>query len=174
MGSVQNIGGVTLTAGAVPAGSGDLETLLMAICSDRANVLNSVATGQANAMAANNQKIAQLNQVLNDVRASAPSQDKSGQTPSPAISDADKAILSNVGINYGDYVGTDGKTKADGGWGNLMEAVKTQIDGLSSTSQLDMIKLQSSINKSNQAIDMMTNLVQKFSDTRDKIIGNIR
>ncbi len=55
-----------------------------------------------------------------------------------------------------------------------MESVKTRIDTHSSTSQLDMIKLQAMISKANQAVEMMTNLVQKFAATRDKIIANMR
>jgi hypothetical protein len=37
-----------------------------------------------------------------------------------------------------------------------------------------MIKLQGLINKRNQTIEMMTNLMQKFQKTNDAIVGNMR
>jgi predicted nuclease with TOPRIM domain len=55
-----------------------------------------------------------------------------------------------------------------------IENIKTEIDQMSSSSQLDMIKLQGLINKTNQSTEMMTNLLQKFSGVLDKIIGNMR
>jgi predicted nucleic acid-binding Zn-ribbon protein len=51
---------------------------------------------------------------------------------------------------------------------------QTQIDSLSSNSQLDMIQLQGLINKRNQSVDMLTNLVEKFSKTMDGIVSNMR
>jgi hypothetical protein len=56
----------------------------------------------------------------------------------------------------------------------LIENIKTSIDNLSSSSQLDMIKLQGLINKRNQTIEMMTNLMQKLQKTNDAIVGNMR
>lgn len=56
----------------------------------------------------------------------------------------------------------------------LIENIKTSIDNLSSSSQLDMIKLQGLINKRNQTIEMMTNLMQKFQQTNNSIVGNMR
>jgi hypothetical protein len=56
----------------------------------------------------------------------------------------------------------------------LIENIKTSINNLSSSSQLDMIKLQGLINKRNQTIEMMTNLMQKFQKTNDAIVGNMR
>jgi hypothetical protein len=37
-----------------------------------------------------------------------------------------------------------------------------------------MIKLQGLINKRNQGIEMLTNLVQKFQQTNNTIVGNMR
>jgi predicted nucleic acid-binding Zn-ribbon protein len=55
-----------------------------------------------------------------------------------------------------------------------LQKMQTQIDTLSSSSQLDMIQLQGLINKRNQAVEMLTNLVQKFAKTMDTIVGNMR
>ena len=55
-----------------------------------------------------------------------------------------------------------------------IENLKTEIDKVSSNSQLDMIKLQGLINKRNQSVEMMSNMIQKFSSLMDKIVGNMR
>lgn len=52
--------------------------------------------------------------------------------------------------------------------------LRGQIDKLNADSQLDTIKLQSVINKRNQALEMLTNLLQKFQKVLDSIVGNMR
>ena len=52
--------------------------------------------------------------------------------------------------------------------------LRGQIDKLNADSQLDTIKLQSLINKRNQALEMLTNLLQKFQKVLDSIVGNMR
>ncbi len=59
-------------------------------------------------------------------------------------------------------------------WSAIIESVKGKINALNSTSQMDMIRLQSLMNKRNQAYELMTNALQKLSGSLDKIIGNIR
>ncbi|WCN39628.1 FlxA-like family protein [Aneurinibacillus uraniidurans] len=55
-----------------------------------------------------------------------------------------------------------------------IEKVKSQIDSLSSTQQMDMLRLQSMSNKRNEAFDVMTNFIKKMQDSRSSIIGNMR
>ena len=57
---------------------------------------------------------------------------------------------------------------------NRIAELKAKIDKLSGDSQMDMIQLQGLINKRNQAMDMVTNLLQKYQKTLDGIIGNMR
>jgi len=52
--------------------------------------------------------------------------------------------------------------------------LKGRIDSLNSSSQMDMIRMQSLMNKRNQAFELMTNVLSKFSKNRDAIIGNMR
>ena len=49
-----------------------------------------------------------------------------------------------------------------------------RIDSASSAQQMDMLPLQSLLNKRNEAFDLMTNFMKKFADSRDSIIGNMR
>jgi hypothetical protein len=56
----------------------------------------------------------------------------------------------------------------------LDQQIKSQLASGAGASQIDMLKLQAMVNKQNQTFEMISNLVQKFSSTRDAIIGNIR
>lgn len=55
-----------------------------------------------------------------------------------------------------------------------VQAIKSQIDALSSSQQMDMLRLQSLSNKRNEAFDVMTNFIKKMQDSRSSIIGNMR
>lgn len=54
------------------------------------------------------------------------------------------------------------------------QALKGQIDSLSNSQQMDMLRLQSMSNKRNEAFDVMTNFIKKMQDSRSSIIGNMR
>jgi cell division protein FtsB len=52
--------------------------------------------------------------------------------------------------------------------------LRAQIEKLNADSQLDMIQLQSLINRHNQAQEMLANTLQKFQKTLDGIVRNMR
>ena len=52
--------------------------------------------------------------------------------------------------------------------------IKGKIDSLNSTGQLDMIRMQSLMNKRNEAFDTLSNLLQKVQKTLDSVVGNMR
>lgn len=56
----------------------------------------------------------------------------------------------------------------------LIQTISSRIDGLNSTQQLDMLRLQSLTNKRNEAFDIMTNFIKKMQDGRSSIVGNMR
>ncbi|MGO4531311.1 hypothetical protein AB4Z30_19715 [Paenibacillus sp. 2TAF8] len=55
-----------------------------------------------------------------------------------------------------------------------VQTLKGQIDALSNSQQMDMLRLQSMSNKRNEAFDLMTNFIKKMQDSRFSIIGNMR
>ncbi|MDN8591935.1 hypothetical protein Q0V21_24635 [Paenibacillus sp. 11B] len=55
-----------------------------------------------------------------------------------------------------------------------VQALKSKIDALSSSQQMDMLRLQALSNKRNEAFDVMTNFIKKMQDSRSSIIGNMR
>ncbi|OAX46507.1 hypothetical protein [Paenibacillus sp. AD87] len=54
------------------------------------------------------------------------------------------------------------------------QKLKGQIDALSNSLQMDMLRVQSLSNKRNEAFDVMTNFIKKMQDSRSSIIGNMR
>jgi hypothetical protein len=51
-----------------------------------------------------------------------------------------------------------------------VKSLQTQIDSLGNTQQMDMLNLQSTSNKRNEAFEIMTNFMKKFNDSRAGII----
>jgi hypothetical protein len=56
----------------------------------------------------------------------------------------------------------------------MTTAVKSQLDSMSSSSQMDMVRLQSLNNKRSEAFDTMTNSLKKQQDNKSSIVGNFR
>lgn len=52
--------------------------------------------------------------------------------------------------------------------------MKNLTDKLNSQSQMDMIRLQSLMNKRDQAFEMMTNVLQKTAKLNGDIVANMR
>lgn len=57
---------------------------------------------------------------------------------------------------------------------NEIDTLKRDVDALSSTQQLEMLRLQSLSNKRNESFDVMTNFIKKMQDNRSSIISNMR
>ncbi len=52
--------------------------------------------------------------------------------------------------------------------------LKSSLDNLSNTQQMEMLRLQSMTGKRNEAFDVMTNFLKKMQESRSSIIGNMR
>lgn len=57
---------------------------------------------------------------------------------------------------------------------NENDAINRDIDSLSSSQQLDMLRLQSLSNKYNEAFDLMSNFMKKMQDNRSNIVASMR
>ncbi|HSW06942.1 hypothetical protein [Aquabacterium sp.] len=81
----------------------------------------------------------------------------------------------SIGLNsalatYGFTSGTLTQSEFD----QLINNITSRIDGLNSSQQMDMLRLQSLTNKRNESFDIMTNFIKKLQDNRSSIIGNLR
>ncbi|WP_218821612.1 hypothetical protein [Saccharibacillus sp. O23] len=124
---------VSFNTGALPAfdlSSMDVETALMMVQQQRAQLLDQQLADQANAVQERNAQLAILSSQLKQAEANG-----------------------------------DAATAAQR---------QSEIDALSNSQQIDMLRLQSLSNKRNEAFDVMTNFVKKMQDSRSSIIGNMR
>lgn len=81
--------------------------------------------------------------------------------------------LKSALVQYGFITSSKDKmTQAE--FDQLIQTISSRIDGLNSTQQLDMLRLQSLTNKRNEAFDIMTNFIKKMQDGRSSIVGNMR
>ena len=68
----------------------------------------------------------------------------------------------------------DANNRQKGKLENENDAINRDIDSLSSSQQLDMLRLQSLSNKYNEAFDLMSNFMKKMQDNRSNIVANMR
>nr|WP_313658091.1 hypothetical protein [Achromobacter ruhlandii] len=52
--------------------------------------------------------------------------------------------------------------------------IKSSLDNLSNTQQMEMLRLQGLTGKRNEAFDVMTNFIKKMQESRSSILGNMR
>jgi hypothetical protein len=136
--------GPAKAAKAAPSGAGlaqlgagmDLESMLMSVQANRANLLEDQIKKQMQDVQAKNNAIMVLNTQL-------------GELGAAKLKTNDPATL----------------TKLDA----QITEIKVQIDVASNTQQMDMLRLQSLSNKSNEAFELMTNFIKKMADRQSEI-----
>lgn len=90
---------------------------------------------------------------------------------SPRMSEEMKSFLEANNIEI--PTNEDGYLSKDD-WKNVLSSMQSFGDSLTSVSQLDMAKLQSSMNKYNQSYDMLSNFTSKYASSIDSLVGNLR
>ena len=206
MSSISGIGG----AQGINVQGMDLETAMMAVQSNRANLLETQLKDQISSVQAKNDQISKMNQLLGslnkaaamfgsdakaDTRIDGNSQFANGGAynvekevnsgyisagiTNPGLSDNKDGGggLTNTLKSDGSEARLEGGLRGDVTKGKLdgaIQQVKSQIDSMSNSQQMDMLRLQSLSNKRNEAFDVMTNFIKKMQDSRSSIIGNMR
>lgn len=198
----------------------DLESALMAVQTNRANLLEAQLKDQIASVQAKNDQIAKMNQalgLLNKFSAQIPAGKNAGDNVGSLLNKNDdyklekeiNTALDAAGVRpfpngaagrteawntntdrstQADTVNANGTVTAKASWylgginGNTnkgelegaIQQMKNQIDSLSNTQQMDMLRLQSLSNKRNEAFDVMTNFIKKMQESRSSIISNMR
>ena len=159
----------------------DLGALMMTLQLERTKELDKTIADQMKQIKDRNAQIKALNEFLGGVRKfkgdgsdddTASTVTINGQTKT--LWRGDDSWAKQFGISWTDINGGASRKTRDGQWDLNIENIKGKIDGLNSDSQLDMIRLQSLIDKRNQAFEMASNTLQKDQKTRDAIVGNFR
>jgi len=154
----------------------------MAVQIDRANVLESQIKDQIGDMQRRNLWLKNANKALEALRKNRPSDPSSTAEygsfvwdsrfeEAPGVSSRETVLyfMASQGIDISNTLRAD-QNNFDTAINNL----KTKIDTVNSQSQMDMVRLQGLMDKRNQAFDMLTNNLSKFSKSMDSVIGNMR
>lgn len=122
----------------------DLETAMMAIQTNRSQLLETQLRTQLTDVQARNEQLKKLSDQMTDLN----------KKIVEALQRGDLATMRQLSTT--------------------VAQLKAQYDSLSNTQQMDMLKLQSLTNKRNEAFDLMTNFIKKMADARSSILGNMR
>jgi hypothetical protein len=171
-------------------GSLSIEDALLLVQMDRVRLCESQLQDQINSIRAKNDQMAKLNDLktkITELKADFKSDAKetdslsnnltSGKKWDPDVKNTATELAKGwqeLGLDPS-YV--DKFTKGTITKGELAAAeqvIKSQTDSLSSSSQMDMVRLQSLNNKRSEAFDTMTNMLKKASDSKSSVVSNFR
>ncbi|CUR74150.1 hypothetical protein AADG64_23695 [Achromobacter xylosoxidans] len=181
--------------------SGDLETALLAVQTNRTQLLDKQLSSQITAVQQKNEQAAKLNAVMSAINTVMAQYPKDGDSDA-TIKDWDQTkvvkyemplnqALKDAGItdipSWSSGTGQlpNGQANITGtavfhGSRNLGDIkgmqsfIQGKLDSLNSTQQMDMMALQSLSNKRNESFDVMTNFIKKMQDGRSNIVSNMR
>jgi hypothetical protein len=172
-----------------PLDDAEVESLLTTIGAARSRALEGSVRNESIENRAGNARVNLLNQVLNELRVAQPEKDekdqvvRGGRLPQTANFEIFRnlRILDRDGNGVSFYDAflfrnddNNDALRQNGDYQRLTENVRAVIDQVSSDSQLNLIRLQGMINRNNQALEFVTNAVQKFNDVESRINPNFR
>ncbi|SDC91985.1 hypothetical protein SAMN02799630_01723 [Paenibacillus sp. UNCCL117] len=141
----------------------DIETMLMTVQSNRASLLENQLNDQLAAVQQRNNQILAMNMILSEIY-----KQRTGQAPY-ALPAPIKESLKEF-----DQEAAAKQSFTSAEFDTLAASLKSKIDAIANSQQMDMLRLQSLTNKRNEAFDVMTNFIKKMQDSRSSIIGNMR
>jgi hypothetical protein len=156
----------------------NIPEMIMAIQIERATTLESQIKDQMGDMQKRNEWLKEANAALAALRTARPTSDKDPAVSYGSFTKADGTTMevhdwmTDQGISIetrgGDKAGL--QSEFDAAISNL----KSSIDTVNTTSQLDMVRLQGLLDKRNQAFDFLSNTLSKLGKSMDTPIGNMR
>lgn len=146
-----------------------LDSLMMSVMSERAMLLDGQVRDQVSQVRAKNEKLAKANEFMAEARTLKNQASSSTCQTMPADM---RTFFEENGIKW-DTKGDDyAHNSAE--WDINIENLKGFTESLTSTSQLDMAQLQSTMGKYNQTFEQLSNFISKYQQSLGTITGNLR
>ncbi|MCK5893903.1 MAG: hypothetical protein KAG53_05735 [Endozoicomonadaceae bacterium] len=142
-----------------------LDTLMLSIMTDRAELLEGTLRTQVDQVRAKNDQLKEANEILASARGAKSNTGEEGRT---AVPPEVAKFFDDNNIKW-----NGNATQNSSQWGLAIENLKGFSESLTSTSQLDMTKLQSTSGKFNQTFEMMSQFVSKYYRSSDSLIKNM-
>ncbi|KQT50263.1 hypothetical protein DevBK_11745 [Devosia sp. BK] len=165
--------------GNIDIGSMDLETAMMAVQSNRAALLDTQLSEQIKSVQERNTEVSELNadkvalERINSLFEPSKGDDQKVSLATKLGDTTVGAVLESLNNDLKVDANKDGMVSLGELKSSILEA-KRELDSMSNSQQMDMLRLQSLSNKRNEAFDVMTNFLAKMQDARASIIGNMR
>lgn len=159
-----------------------IEAMLLAVQANKAMLLEELLKDQMMVLQDKNDEVAGFNSLmahLNGILTRFGKEATSTTLLSPELTAGEvnnlyrtfeAAGMTFLGL-FGNEYGTSKLTKSH--YETAVTKVKSIIDNLSNTQQMDMLRVQSISNKRNEAFEMMTTFIKKFGDLISAIIRNM-
>lgn len=181
IGSIQASGGMFIVDGQ----SLDLGQLMMQINIERTELIDTQLANQMAEVQERNTQLKALNELMAMCRQFKASEstthddNAAGQTFTlPGYEDQGAKNVTQWFAEFGmtetDVNPSDSTEEWQAEWDANIQTIKGAIDSLNSDSQLAMTRLQSLMNKRNQAYETVSDVLNKDQKTRDTITGNLR
>lgn len=157
-----------------------IETMLLAVQSNKASLLEELLKDQMLTLQSKNDQVASFNTLMANLNGLLSKFGKDAtSTTTITLSTAETRDLTDAMTAAGvtstslfgtaSTPGTPNKSQID----TAITKIKSNIDNLSNTQQMDMLRVQSISNKRNEAFEMMTTFIKKFNDMISAIIRNM-
>ena len=166
--------------GGMPAGfqvpSTDVAALMAAVQAERNNIADTQIKDQMTTIQDRNDWMKDANSVLNVLRFDQPH--SAGQTQeygSFTNHDGQQMKVQDWMTSNGIAMDANGDHRGDEAeFGQAIDNLKSSIDTVSSQMQIDMVRLQSLMDKRGQAFDLMSSTLEKTTNATNGVIGNLR
>lgn len=155
----------------------DLETALMAVQRQRASLLETQLKTQIEDTKSKNDLIADLNVMLSVMNSYVINRSAASYESAVAALRAKGSLIGYdaAKLDSFKYVPKPPEGEpVDPFSSQAIQDLKSSIDSMANSQQMDMIRLQSLTSKRNEAFDVMANFVKKMQDSRSSIVGNMR
>ncbi len=152
----------------------NLDALMLAVMSERAELLEETLREQVQEVRSKNSKLKKANKMMGMARAAKKGSKESTKTSMPPEV---VQFFKDNDIPWGKegkQIDPNQEQKLNSGqWDLAIENMKGWSESLTSSSQLDMTKLQSTSGKFNQTFEMMSQFISKYYRSGDNLIKNI-
>ncbi|MDP0561006.1 MAG: hypothetical protein QS721_01200 [Candidatus Endonucleobacter sp. (ex Gigantidas childressi)] len=151
-----------------------LDALVTAILSERAEIIEIQLREQIASIQQKNKELETANVWLTRAKEQKANAGTSGNS---LFSNEFRSYWESLGAEYQrtNRTGTlDGLSHNSADWDVDIEGLKAKIEALTSQSQLETTKLQQTINKYNQSFEMLSNFINKYYQSLNAVIQNLR
>ncbi len=145
----------------------DLEGALRAVQVQRVRLLDQQLSSQVTDVQKRNARVVTLNAAITALNAYVAG--PTDESLATAIAAARPAVESHVLLSA-----TSDSTEVRTAAADLIATLRSELDAVTNTQQMDMLRLSSLTDKRSEAFDLMSSFLKKMQGSRSSVIGNMR